>query len=666
MPAVNPLLAIVAPVSVPAKVSRQGHAPQDLQSARAPENKGSRAAQEKSEHGGDRAEKAFARELEKSAREARDESREDVAVQADSGKALPADGRPLPPAQKKQWMLSMQTPPAQLPADGSVTTQAAMPLANVQDLAATTPTALQPGVQRMPGSEAVLTSTLPAPIILNTTEQGLLPGTTGSGAQVTPSLIAQTAAQVTPSLIAQTAAQVTPSLIAQTAAQVTPSLIAQTAAQVTPSLIAQTAAQVTPSLIAQTAAQDAALTPLVTMPVEDNAQVATVASPVTQLHEASVSALAADASRAAPVPGAVPLAQPGPVVETHASVPSAPTPQGGAGSTNPFALLRTQSDAEAMTLAQQAASQQEADAQQAQSNASALALATGSDQTSLLDLTPGQGDLAERVRAWRGLSGQDGLVSPNLFSRSEAFGSSLFSQASSQATSQLQQFADSLRFAVNQAESPSLFASAERSASTSTSAPAVAPGALSSAATSSMTDAGGAWRADNLQMPALASTARPAAGTLQFMQTMQPSSFGAPLGETFGQSAWAESVTQRVSLMTGQKLSSARIELDPPELGAMTVKVSVSGDQASVSFSSPHALVRDALEQSFPRLQEMLGQQGLQLADAQVSDQSAERRQSSEADAGNRAGNAADADEGANAASMQSLKVATSLIDYYA
>jgi len=642
MPAVNPLLAIVAPVSVPAKVSRQGHAPQDLQSARAPENKGSRAAQEKSEHGGDRAEKAFARELEKSAREARDESREDVAVQADSGKALPADGRPLPPAQKKQWLLSMQTPPAQLPADGSVTTQAAMPLANVQDLAATTPTALQPGVQRMPGSEAVLTSTLPAPIILNTTEQGLLPGTTGSGAQVTPSLIAQTAAQVTPSLIAQTAAQVTPSLIAQTAAQVTP------------------------SLIAQTAAQDAALTPLVTMPVEDNAQVATVASPVTQLHEASVSALAADASRAAPVPGAVPLAQPGPVVETHASVPSAPTPQGGAGSTNPFALLRTQSDAEAMTLAQQAASQQEADAQQAQSNASALALATGSDQTSLLDLTPGQGDLAERVRAWRGLSGQDGLVSPNLFSRSEAFGSSLFSQASSQATSQLQQFADSLRFAVNQAESPSLFASAERSASTSTSAPAVAPGALSSAATSSMTDAGGAWRADNLQMPALASTARPAAGTLQFMQTMQPSSFGAPLGETFGQSAWAESVTQRVSLMTGQKLSSARIELDPPELGAMTVKVSVSGDQASVSFSSPHALVRDALEQSFPRLQEMLGQQGLQLADAQVSDQSAERRQSSEADAGNRAGNAADADEGANAASMQSLKVATSLIDYYA
>jgi flagellar hook-length control protein FliK len=121
-----------------------------------------------------------------------------------------------------------------------------------------------------------------------------------------------------------------------------------------------------------------------------------------------------------------------------------------------------------------------------------------------------------------------------------------------------------------------------------------------------------------------------------------------------------------VALMTGLKLSSARIELDPPELGAMTVKVSVSGDQASVSFASPHAIVRDALEQTFPRLQEMLGQQGLQLADAQVSDQSAERRQSGDAASGNRSAAEGNGDEGSESVAVQNVKVATSLIDYYA
>jgi len=584
MPAVNPLLAIVAPVSVPARVSGQGNAPQDVHSARARENTGSRAAQEQQDKGGDPAEKAFAKVLEKSAREARDDGNEDAAARADSGKTLPADGRPLPPPQPKEWALSAQTPPAEQSEKTALTSQAAMPLANARVLTATTPTDLQPSVQQMPGSATLLTDSVPD--IRMTDLPKSRQGTDRPGPQVS-------------------------------------------------------------------------LPPVLVTPPEGSAQaLIAAASAGTQPHQTSGSAQAADSSSAAPLPVAVSLAQPDPL---PLAVPSATTPQGGADSTNPFSALQARSDAEAMTLAQQAASQQEVDARQAQSSASALALASGSDQTSLLDLTPGQGDLSERVRAWRGLSGQDGVATSSLFSRSEPAGNSLFSQASSQ----LQQFADSLRLAVNQAESPSLLVSAERSTS-STPASAVAPGALSSAANAQAADVGGTWRADNLQLPALTGTARPAAGTLQFMQTMQPSSFGAPLGEIFGQNAWAESVTQRVSLMTGQKLSSARIELDPPELGAMTVKVSVSGDQASVSFSSPHALVRDALEQTFPRLQEMLGQQGLHLSDAQVSDQSAERRQSGESASDNRPGNTASADEGADSGSMQSVKVATSLIDYYA
>lgn len=336
-------------------------------------------------------------------------------------------------------------------------------------------------------------------------------------------------------------------------------------------------------------------------------------------------------------------------------MPAASSP---AATDNPLTAMGEESEPDAMAASPRTVREQDAETREWMQAFRALAQASGADQTSVPELNPVQGELAERVRAWRGLSGLEGPGSPSLFSRSEAVGSSLFSQSSGQ----LQQFAESLRLAVNQAESPSLLSAAERSAGSTS----PAPGALSSAATAPAPDAGSPWRADNLQLPAVNGSARPAAGTLQFMQSMQPSSFGAPLGETFGQNAWAESVTQRVALMTGQKLSSARIELDPPELGAMTVKVSVSGDQASVSFASPHALVRDALEQTFPRLQEMLGQQGLHLADAQVSDQSAQQRQSGETAAGGRQDTADTGDNSAESVSLQSVKVATSLIDYYA
>tara|TARA_R110001592_G_scaffold323262_1_gene602396 strand:- start:33 stop:479 length:447 start_codon:yes stop_codon:yes gene_type:complete len=148
---------------------------------------------------------------------------------------------------------------------------------------------------------------------------------------------------------------------------------------------------------------------------------------------------------------------------------------------------------------------------------------------------------------------------------------------------------------------------------------------------------------------------------------MQASNFGQPLGEAVGQNAWGESIAQRVSLMAGLKVSSAQIQLDPPELGAMTVKVSVNGDQASVSFHSPHAVVRDALELSFPRLQEMMGQQGLQLADAQVSDNSFAGQGSGESSS-ERAGAARGETqgEGIGSATPQIVQVATGLIDFYA
>ncbi len=98
---------------------------------------------------------------------------------------------------------------------------------------------------------------------------------------------------------------------------------------------------------------------------------------------------------------------------------------------------------------------------------------------------------------------------------------------------------------------------------------------------------------------------------------------GQPLAlQTQGMS---EAVVERVMWMSSQNLRSAEIQLDPAELGRMEVRIEMNKDQAQVTFLSPHAGVREALEGQAQRLREMFTQQGLNLADVNVSDQSLAR-----------------------------------------
>jgi hypothetical protein len=84
---------------------------------------------------------------------------------------------------------------------------------------------------------------------------------------------------------------------------------------------------------------------------------------------------------------------------------------------------------------------------------------------------------------------------------------------------------------------------------------------------------------------------------------------------------WNDQVAKRIGIMASEQLQTARIQLDPPELGALEVKIKVQHDQVSVAFASNHASVRDALESQAPRLRELLEQQGVELSDVSVSDQ---------------------------------------------
>ncbi|MFT7388294.1 MAG: flagellar hook-length control protein FliK [Candidatus Endobugula sp.] len=95
---------------------------------------------------------------------------------------------------------------------------------------------------------------------------------------------------------------------------------------------------------------------------------------------------------------------------------------------------------------------------------------------------------------------------------------------------------------------------------------------------------------------------------------------------------WGQAVTDKVMWMSSKGIKEATIQLDPPELGALQVKVSVNQDQAQVSFTVQHASVREALDQQSMRLREMFAEEGLNLADVDVSDQSQQEDTPSEQD----------------------------------
>ncbi|WDS36832.1 flagellar hook-length control protein FliK [Pseudoxanthomonas sp.] len=77
----------------------------------------------------------------------------------------------------------------------------------------------------------------------------------------------------------------------------------------------------------------------------------------------------------------------------------------------------------------------------------------------------------------------------------------------------------------------------------------------------------------------------------------------------------------RMSWLADQKIGHAHIKISPAELGPVEVRLHLNGDQVNASFLSAQAEVRHALENSLPRLREMLGQHGFQLGQADVGQQ---------------------------------------------
>jgi flagellar hook-length control protein FliK len=84
------------------------------------------------------------------------------------------------------------------------------------------------------------------------------------------------------------------------------------------------------------------------------------------------------------------------------------------------------------------------------------------------------------------------------------------------------------------------------------------------------------------------------------------------------ESSWSQQFGEKIVWLAKNDQQSAQININPPELGPVQITLNLSGDQAKVTFASPHMEVRQAIENSLPQLKEMLSSAGINLGQTNV------------------------------------------------
>lgn len=116
----------------------------------------------------------------------------------------------------------------------------------------------------------------------------------------------------------------------------------------------------------------------------------------------------------------------------------------------------------------------------------------------------------------------------------------------------------------------------------------------------------------------------------QSAQTLQPQTQAHPRNDNSAavtvstplqDSRWTQDFGDKVVWLAKNDQQVAQININPPQLGPMHITLNLNGDQASALFVSPHAEVRQAIEDAMPHLREVLAGAGINLGQANVGTQ---------------------------------------------
>ena len=102
----------------------------------------------------------------------------------------------------------------------------------------------------------------------------------------------------------------------------------------------------------------------------------------------------------------------------------------------------------------------------------------------------------------------------------------------------------------------------------------------------------------------------------------------------FAQPAWAQELAQQAKFMVRDQLQFVELKLKPANLGSVEIVLKQDDDQTTLMFFTKNPAVREALEASLQKLQKSFDDDGLQLQQTVVSDQSlSEHRQQAASEA---------------------------------
>lgn len=135
----------------------------------------------------------------------------------------------------------------------------------------------------------------------------------------------------------------------------------------------------------------------------------------------------------------------------------------------------------------------------------------------------------------------------------------------------------------------------------------------------------------------------------------------------FNKPEWGNAVNQRIMWLHNQEVSSAKIIMEPPELGPIEVHLKVQKEASQVMFYTHNTMVKEVLEASLPKLREMFESQGLNLTDADVHDQSRQQEFEQEKNTDNHSASNETVEEenGEHPESVWSEAKSPVLVDYY-
>jgi flagellar hook-length control protein FliK len=87
-----------------------------------------------------------------------------------------------------------------------------------------------------------------------------------------------------------------------------------------------------------------------------------------------------------------------------------------------------------------------------------------------------------------------------------------------------------------------------------------------------------------------------------------------------------QGVADKVSLAVDNGWSSAKLSVNPPQLGPIELQIAVLGTHAQIAMSTHSAVTREALESSAPKLRDMLNSQGFTQVSVDISQRSFQER----------------------------------------